>query len=165
MWEPGLKIIDTRFVGRNILVFVAANQADALNWANDGDDLKPFKQITESVANRSAPMFPSLAIQSEGSATDFSGDVNISPFEISFEAVIEGSPDTLPLLSRRYKHALESMLLNIPKADLLADSSISHFTVDSIESDMPEIKANEMQNKFYQEFTTKVTYIFYGSAE
>ena len=166
MWNPAEQIIDTRYLGRNILSFVSANQTEALNWANDGTDLKPFKQFSESVINRAEPIFPSLAILSERNATDFAGDIIASAFEITFEAMITGTvPADLPLLAKKYKHALESMLLNIPAASILMNAqTVTSFRVDSIETDFDEIKTNDMRNSFMQMFQTKVVYVLYTGA-
>lgn len=161
-WAPKKQIIDTRFIGRNILSYVSANQVEALNWANDGTDLKSFKQFSESIANRANPIFPSLAILSDGNAMAFDSDVLKSGYEITFEVMISGTDaPNLPLLARKYKHALESILLNISRENLLQDTTIRDSQVSSIETQFDELKTNEMQNSFLQMFQTTVTYMFY----
>lgn len=164
VWQPQRKIVDTRFIARNILAYIAANQTDALFWANDNAaGLKNFKQFSESAANRAAPVFPSLAVVSDSNATTFDSDLLASRYAITFEAMIgSDSPILSPLIARKMKTALESLLLNIPTANLLDDVAVTtRFKVVSIETNILPIKANDMQNFFVQEFETKVIYEFY----
>ena len=162
-WTPRNKIIDTRFIGRNILQFVKDNDEDALNWANGGTNLKEFQQFSESIANRSKPIFPSVAIVADSNATNFDSDLLASGYEITLEVMVHGAVAAdVPLLARRYKHALESLLRNIPSGTLLTGTStVLDSRVSSIETQFDELKTNDMQNSFLQMFQTKVVYMFY----
>jgi len=165
-WNPRQKIIDTRFLGQNILSFVADNQADALEWANGGEPLKELQEFAVSIANRNAPVLPSIAIADDGNATDFGSDVLKSAYEITLEIMVGNASATdAANMARCYKHALESMLLNIPKTDLFAGAEILlDFRISGIETGFDEIKASKSKNYFMQMFQTKVIYELYASA-
>lgn len=164
-WAPTKKIADTRFLGQNVLNFVVANQGDALVWAN-GASLKPMKPLPDALADITKPIFPLLTIVSENDGTEFSGDILQSIYQITFLVEIEGKiAAAVPPIAEKYKHALESMLLNIDKTSLFSGvSGLSTFAVVSIETEFQALQKNKMQNQFFQIFQTKVVYLLTGEA-
>lgn len=160
------KVVDTRFIGANILQFIRDNQAEVLTIANGGTALKSFQQIVDSIANRANPMFPSLAIESEGSATEFDSDVLGSAYRVTFEAMIYGTnASALPSLAKKYAYALELMLINIPRATLLANSGLTDLAVRSIETDHDPLKTNDNHTEFFQVFQTRIIYNIWRGAQ
>lgn len=165
-YAPTQKVIDTRFIGRNILAYVEATQEEALPWANDGEDLKTFQQFADSLANRLKPVMPSIAIADDSQATIFDGDVLQPVYRIVFEVMIGGAnPNGLFTQAKRYAYALESLLLNIPSATVTADSeNLISVKPSTFETDFDAIGVNDSKNYFMQMFQTKATYLLTASA-
>jgi hypothetical protein len=166
-WNPKIQIIDTRFIGRNILAFVETNDEEALLWANDNTPLKEFQQLTESVANRIKPIYPSLAIEREGNATDYRGDILPGGYEITLEALIYGTDaSALPPMAKKYAYALESMLANVTGAEMFEGTSQQIVVkLVEIETQYDEIgAANKMKTAFIQEFRTKAVFSLHATA-
>ena len=70
MWNPQFKVIDTRFLGQNILDYIETNQEDALTWANGGAGLDPLAKFYTNAAGRLQTIFPSLMILAQTNETD-----------------------------------------------------------------------------------------------
>ena len=123
-WTPDAKVFDFRHIGQNLLDFVEANQQDALVWAG-GPGLKVFEKFYTNASGRLQTIFPSLMILDQTTTTDLE-DINEGDVALTFEATVTGGDaDQLVADTKTYAMALESMLVNIPPASLMAGALIT----------------------------------------
>lgn len=166
-WTPTLAILTPRAIPVNLLTYVtdATRQADALTWAGDGS-LKLIKKFSNSVANRTVPVFPSIAFSDDNDAQQLSEDVINAAYSFTFEVSIQNAdPDTAVTNARVYDKALRSMIVNCPAATMAASTggTVAAATILTIETGFEPIKTNEKQNDFLQQFQIRVTVLLSGS--
>lgn len=164
-WLPTNKIVDTRFIGKNIVDYVKLKDAEALEWANGGEPLKEFKLFSDIIENRDKPVFPLLAVTGESEGADLESDLNMTVYEITFEAIIySANVADLPAMVKKYAAALKSILSNIP-GDVLSDGVEQPIVIKehSVNTEYDDIRPNEAQNGFMQLFQTKAIYRLYAS--
>lgn len=164
-WTPTNKVINARVIAANILAFIAANQTEALTWANGSTGLLDFQEIEDSVANRDSPLFPSLALQDDNDAADYTGDMIDAVYSATFEIMIENSsPAAAVTQARVYATALSSLLANMDNNDLTSGMTGITAVLQTIETGFEEIKANDMQNSFLQVFQIRPTFSVVGGS-
>lgn len=162
-WTPTIKVIDTSVIVPNLITYIKANQTEALSWVNDGAGLRDFKTISDSIADRSKPIFPRLSVQSSGGKTT-GNDLLITGYAISFEAVLNSDNDaTIADTARKYDVALSSMISNIPATTLTsgADNTLNA-TLFSYESQLEELGHTDLKI-WYQEWKAEAIYQISGS--
>ena len=160
MWNPQFKVIDTRFLGQNILDYIETNQEDALTWANGGAGLDPFAKFYTNASGRLQTIFPSLMILAQTNETDLTGDQLQADFDLVLEGTVTGSdPDDLVANTKKYAMAVESMLLNITSDELTEDSNQYHkgFSLE-IETVFDILRGQVTPSAFTQIFNTRVKY-------
>src|SRR5687767_6304164 len=134
-WTPTNKVINTRILASNILTFIAANQTDALTWANGAPGMINFQDINDSVANRNNPIFPAIALRDDDDAADYTGDLIEPAYSATFEVMVESSvPSTAVTKARVYSLALSSMLRNMTSAELTSGLTEVFAVLVSIET-------------------------------
>lgn len=157
-WTPAYGVINARAMVGNLLTYFQTNQAAALTWAH-GSALKSFQQFADTVANRATPACPSIAFKRDSTKWDADGDIVQVEYSVVFEVVVENpSPSTAVTQGRSYAKAIMSMILNCPTATLLTGTGANTVLVDSMADNFQEIKSNDMQNDFFQEFEVGVTF-------
>lgn len=157
MWTPTQNTINARAIPDNLFAFFAANQADAFTWAGDGS-LKPVKKFSDSVANRSAPVFPAMAFSDDADAVDYTGDVLDGAYQLTLEFMITNSdPDEAVRQSRIYAKAFVSMLVNCPDATLIANTGANTTVIEDVTVGFDPIRSDEEQIDFMQLFQIRAT--------
>lgn len=157
VWTPQFSIIKARAVVPNLLTYFQAHQADALLWAY-GSALKPFQQFSDTVANRSAPVFPSIAFKRDSSRTTYGNDTQLTEYSVVFEMVIENqAPNLATSQARAYRDAVISMITNCPDATLGANTGCLKPMITEVADNFDEIQANAPKNDFFQEIEIGTT--------
>jgi len=159
-WTPTINILKSRAIAENILAFIATNQADAILWAN-GSPIRTIAQFSDSVANRTAPIYPSIAIESTEDGQVFGNDIHEAAFVVTFEVIVESaSPTTAVSEAKVYDTALKSMIANIPASTIAANTGaiIGTIVLEDIESGFEDIKSNDMENDFFQPLKIKASF-------
>lgn len=165
-WTPKINVIDARKLDANILAFIEANQVEAMIWANGGIVLKVFQQLSNSIANRSKPIYPSLAIFSESTATQFDGDILRCVYQLRIESVIYSNVAAEAAgLSKIYGHALESMLGNVTGAVLTGGAASMTASLERLDTNYTDLKWTKGTSNFYREIETRATYSIQGQAQ
>lgn len=146
-------------MAENLFAYFQTNQADALLWAH-GSALKSFQQFSASVANRTLPVFPSIAFIDDADAQDFTGDGLLpGAYNLGFELMVQNqNPTTATTEARSYAAAVISMIRNCPTATLLADTGATTEILESIECGFDPIQTNDAQNDFMQQIEIRATY-------
>lgn len=165
-WTPTINQINCRAIADNLLAYFQTNQAAALTWAG-GTVMRPFQAISSSVANRSVPIFPALQFLSDNDAVDYTGDVLIAAYSLTFEVMIQNSsPDQAVTDAKIYAKAVVSMILNCPDAIAAANTggNVNTLTIHNIESGFDPMKTNKQQNDFLQVFQIRTQYTISGPA-
>lgn len=163
-YTPTFTVLHTRAIADNLLAYVATNQADALTWAGGGS-LRTIKQFSNSVANRAVPVFPSIAFVDDTDAQSFDNDLVNAAYSVTFEVLTQhANPNTAVSEARTYAKMLLSIFRNCPVATWIADSGADQGYIDSAEVGFAEIKTNDAQNEFMQEFQIRLTFQLTGSA-
>ena len=165
-WTPTLNAVDTAQIEKNIFAYIADNQVDALEWANNGDSLKNFVFLEEAIADPDTVKFPSLAVVDSSETISFDEEVNEVIFEIGFESIIyHADASRVPLLMRKYGTALKSMLANIPAATLTANSSDTKIGLNAsgVKVKYDATETNDQETAFFRKFTATATYRFWAS--
>ena len=163
-WTPTLNTINARVIPDNLFAFFATNQADAFTWAGDSS-LKLVKKFSDSVANRSDPVFPAMSFSDDSSAEDFTGDMNVALYQPTFEFMVTSlDPDEAVRESRLYAKAFASMILNCPEATLLAGTSAAKAIVEDMTISYDPIRADEDQIDFMEMFHIRPTIRLEASA-
>lgn len=159
-WSPTKSILSPRAIPTNLLTYItdATRQADALTWAG-GSSLKAFKTFSQSVANRTIPIFPSIAFSDDNDEQAFNGDVIDGLYSCTFEVSIQNaSADTASTNARIYQKAICSMIANCPTSTLITNTGAIHAVLLGLECGFEPIKTNDMQNDFLQVFQIRASY-------
>jgi hypothetical protein len=164
-WTPTNKVINTRIVASNILSFIAANQTEALTWANGATGLIAFQDINDSVANRSNPIFPAIALEDDDDETDYTGDILQPLYRVKFEIMVQSAdPSAAVTKARIYDLAVKSMIRNMTAAELTDGLTDINAVLLAVESGFEPMQANEQQNSFLQVFQIRATFRLTGAA-
>jgi hypothetical protein len=164
VYSPELHNIYSRAVVDNLFGYWATTQADALTWAGDGS-LKAIKKFSDSVANRSVPVFPAASFSDDSEAVDYAGDVITALYQPAFEFMVTNSdPDEAVRQSRIYAKAFTSMILNCPKTTLLASTGATVSILEDMTVAFDPIRADEEQVDFMQLFQIRPTFRFTAGA-
>lgn len=160
-WTPALTTLNTRAVASNVLTYVAdaARQGDAYAWAGNSS-LKLIKTIANSVASRTTPFYPSIAFSDDNDIQNFEDDLIVAAYSFILEISIQNAnPDTAVTQARTYAKAIVSMIRNCPLATFAASTGAdtAATVIDTIEVGFEQIKTNEMQNDFLQQFQVRTT--------
>lgn len=157
-WTDTYKVIDARKIASNLLAYFETNQTDALLWAH-GSALKDFQQFSDSVANRAYPVFPSIAFKRDSTRTKGDGDLLETEYSLIFEVVIENpGANTVVTQARSYAKAIASMMVNCPDSTLYANTGAVKGVITELADNFDEVKANDTQNDFFQEFEIGATF-------
>lgn len=159
-WTPPTNVIDLSQIADNLLGYIEANQEDALEWANSGPGLNPFAKLYTNASGRLQTIFPSLMILSQTCETDLSGSTLIAGLELALEGTIGGpNADELVADTKKYAKAMESMLANIPSADLTANSDPA-MTAElfEIETRLDILRGQARPTAFLQIFQTRCVF-------
>jgi len=159
-WTPTVNILRSRAIAENLLAYISANQADAILWAN-GTPIRAIAQFSDSVANRTNPVYPSIAIESTEDAQVFGEDIHDGAFIVTFEVLVESaSPTTAVSEAKVYDTAIKSMIANIPAATIATGTGaiIGTIVLQSTESGFDDIKSNDMENDFCQPLKIKASF-------
>jgi hypothetical protein len=157
-WTDTHKVIDARRIVSNLFTYFQTNQTDALLWAH-GSALKDFQQFSDSVANRAFPVFPSIAFKRDSMTTGGKGEVLETEYSLVFEVVIENQgANTVVAQARSYAKAIASMMVNCPDSTLLANTGAVKGVITELADNFSEVKTNDMQNDFFQEFEVGATF-------
>jgi hypothetical protein len=170
-WTPTLNILTARAIPVNLLTYVtdASRQADALSWALGGGSISGYRLIktfSNSVANRTVPVYPSIAFSDDEDLQDFTGDTIEGAYSCIFEVSIQhANPDTAVTQARTHAKALCSMMVNCPEATLGANTggTVAATKIQSIEVGFEQMKTNEMQNDFLQVFQIRTVISLTGA--
>lgn len=136
-WEPTNEAPDTRKLVSNLLAFIVANSAAAATWANGGSTLPGFAKVWNSAEGRVHKYFPDVMVLSESAVAREAAQGIEVDFELLFEIEVVGkTADTVTELAKKYVAALESMLVNIPHATLMAGTSLSLAMVQEMGHDL-----------------------------
>ena len=162
-WEPKQSILISRAIATNLLTYFAANQVEALAWANANavPVLKPIAKISESVANRANPVFPAIAFSDDNDAVAYGDDILKAGYSVTFELMVQNkNADAATTQARIYLAAFVSMIVNCPRDSLeLNTGAVSGSAVlQTIETGFDPIQTNEMQNDFMQQFQIRAIY-------
>jgi len=159
-WTPTINVLRSRQIAENILAYIATNQADAILWAN-GTAIRTLQQISDSVANRVNPIYPSIAIRDSEDGQIFGNDIHDAAFNVVFEVVAESPvPATAVAEAKVYDTAIKSMIANISAATIAADTSaiVGTIVLQEILSKFEDIKINDAQNDFFQPLTITASF-------
>ena len=162
-WTPTKAIITARAIPQNLLTWVtdADRQADALTWAG-GQGYKAIKTFSQSVANRTVPVYPAIAFSDDNDLQDFGDDLIAGGYSCVLEVSIQNAnPDTAVTQARIYAEAIVSMIVNC--TTLSTDTGADLVTIQQIEVGFEQIKSNEKQNDFLQQFQIRVTCTMHAS--
>lgn len=150
--------LTARAIPLNILAFI---QSDQESYLESG--LKLIKNVSQTVANRSVPYYPSIAFLDDNDAKDYSGDVIQAVYSATFEiSVTSDDPDDAVTQARKYEAAVESMILNCPT--LTTDTGAIAASINTLESGFDPIKTNDQQNEFLQVFQIRATWLLTAGA-
>lgn len=164
-WTPTYKVLDTRRIADNLLAYIDASQAEAFPWANGGQPLRLIQEFSDSVANRTSPVYPSIAFVSDDDAEDHTEDHLPAAYRCTFEVMVQSStPTTAVSEAKKYAVALKSIIRNIPDATLTASTGVTVAVLEQLETGFEEIKTNEMQNDFLQVFQIRPSYTLTAAA-
>lgn len=158
-WTPTKAIVKPRALAQNVISYIQTNQADAILWANSNTALRPIKKFGDTVANRLLPVYPSMYMTDDNSASDYTNDVLISAYSVQFEVNVQSTtPDEAKRQADVYAAAIESMILNQPNSSRVNNTGAISAQVQLVEIGFLEIRANETQNDFLQTFQIRATY-------
>jgi hypothetical protein len=159
-WTPRKQVIDLTPIADNLLGYIGTNDADSLEWANEGPGLDQFAKLYTNASGRLQTQFPSLMVLSQEMETDLAGEVLVSGVQLTLEATITGpDADTLVADTKKYARAVESMLANIPSATLTANCSPAHqANLVEIETRLDILRGQANPSAFLQIFQTRCVY-------
>lgn len=164
-WTPANSVINARAIAENLLTYFEANQVDALSWANGGTGLLPFQRFENSVGNRNSPLFPAILFSDDNDAVDYAQTAPIGAYSVLFLVLIENQDaNTAVTQARKYAVAIASMIRNCPPSTYAAGTgaNANSSTIQSMEIGFDDIKANDEQNDFLQQFEIRITYQLHG---
>lgn len=158
-WTPGTNVIDLSQLADNLLAYIDTNQDDVLAWMNAGG-LDRFARFYTNASGRLQTIFPSLMVLNQTCETDISGDILIAGWEGTLEATIGGAnPDELVADTKLYAKGIESILANIPSAELTANSEpVMTATLFEIETRLDILRGQAKPTGFLQIFQTRFVY-------
>lgn len=157
-WDPTINVVDATQIKNNILTFLAANQVEALKWANGGNSgLDAFKDFHKSP--RTVTRFPSVMVLQIEHDTKWFDTIMQITFSIVFEtALIHGNADTLADMAPKYSMALESMLSNVSETTFNEDSIID-ITSTGMDVKTTFDVQGQYKQQFIQVFQTRMNWI------
>lgn len=166
-WIPKTNVIDTTRIDANILAFIAANQAEALFWANNGAALKIFNFLADNVENLDLPNLPTLTVTGSEEAFNYDADILQTNYRIDFESIVfDKDGGLLPALTKKYATALKSMLANISPVQLLGGAGGEQATRSrSISANYREIAVSSRVTGFIQVFQIKAVFELEAASE
>jgi len=159
-WTPTINVLRSRAIAENLLAYIEAQQADAILWANT-TPIRTIQQFSDSVANRTAPIYPSIAIRSTEDAQVFGEDVHSGAFKVTFEIIVENAvPDTAVSEAKVYDTAIKSIIANVPHSTIAANTGavVGSIVLEDMTSEFEDIKSNDQQNDFFQPLTISASY-------
>jgi hypothetical protein len=163
-WTPTYNTLNLRAIASNLMTFFNTNQDEALKWANDGTPLKKFGELAVRVQDIDKPLFPALQFSDDDDAVDYSGDISVGAYSVTFEGLIQNAkPDKATLEARKYSKALVSMIREIPDADIVEDTGAVVVVLQQIDTAFEPIKKHKDINSFLQEFKVKATFSVTGA--
>ena len=160
-WEPTHNTIRSRRIADNLLAHFAANQVDAIEWANGGQPLRPLRSFSTSVADRANPVFPAIMFTTDEDAQDLTGDIIRAAYTVTFEILVQSpSAATAVAEADAYSLAIRSMIQGCPPETVAAGTGAdaAATVLESLESGFDEIRSNEQQNDFLQSFRVRAVY-------
>lgn len=160
-----LAILTPRAIALNLLGHFAVAQVGALAWAGDGS-LIPIQEFAASVGNRSEPVFPYIATETDEDAVVYGGDSIDGLYRVQFEMVIENpDPNTATANAKIYTKAVCSMILNCPAATLGADTGANGNDIrcQEIITGFEPIGTNDQQNDFFQEVKIRAEFTLFAA--
>jgi TRAP-type mannitol/chloroaromatic compound transport system substrate-binding protein len=123
-WAPTKQTVDLTQIVDNLLAYIDAQDADALEWANGDPGLAEFAGLYSNATGRVQTKFPQMVVLTQTIETDLAGDILIAGYQLVLETAVTGAnADELATNTKIYGKAVESMLSNIPSATLTANSS------------------------------------------
>lgn len=159
-------VLTARAIPINLLAYFADEQTQeaALSDAG-GNGLPLIKTVSQTVANRMIPAYPSIAFLDDNDAKDYGGDTIQAAYVASFEVnVNSNNPDTAVSNARIYEAAIENMILNCPFATLTANTGATTCNIQQLESGFDQIKVNDAQTDFLQTFQIRATWLLTAGA-
>jgi hypothetical protein len=165
-WTPTEPILSSRAIAESLATYFAANQVDAILWAH-GSALKPVSKFSNSVANRTIPVFPAMAFSDDNDVVEYGNDLLDAAYSVTFEFMVQNADaDTAVTQARSYLKAFISMMVNCPQATLATNTGAIAGTIviQTVESGFDPIKTNEQQNDFLQMFQIRAVYTISASA-
>jgi hypothetical protein len=169
VWSPKLNVVDLTLTVDNLLAFIEANQTEALSWANGGPGLADFAAIYPNTIGWLKSKFPSLLVLGQADEGDGGNEGSLveTRLGLRFETAVMGTPDELPILTKKYDLALRSMLVNVPSATLIAGSAtITRAYVSAWPASVYDrLREAGRGNSFLQVFQTSMEYTLITAAE
>src|SRR5688500_16149944 len=89
-YVPTLDAPDTRLIVPNLLAYMAAQDAEAIKWANGGTALPEFKKLFTSAEGRVHQIFPDLMVLHESAVARQTDAGLVIEYELLFELEIVG---------------------------------------------------------------------------
>lgn len=164
-YSPTLVILTPRAIALNLLGYFASTQADALTWAGNGN-LIPIQEFAASVGNRSEPVFPYIATETDEDAVIYGGDSIDSLYRVQFELVIENpDPNAATANAKIYAKAICSMILNCPPATLGANTGADGHDIRCREiiTGFEPIGTNDAEDDFFQEVKIRAEFTLFAA--
>lgn len=160
-WEPTLAVLSSRAIPENLIGFITneAWQEAVLTWAG-GSGLKLLQTRAQRRKHPDKPAFPVIYFSDDNDAKQYDSEVVPGAYSLVLEVVIQNAdPDEATRQARIYAKAIESMILNIPKATLLDGTGAFAATLDTIETGFDRMKENkDRKNDFYQIFQVRAVW-------
>ena len=164
-YSPTKRVMHAPQIAANLLTFIKANNADAISWAISQLGLTltlpELKDVSDSIANRANPVFPSIAFSDDNSAARTDNDTNKNAYSVMFEVMVV-SPDANQAVinARVYEMAIIQMINDIPKSDLLnkTNAAPAAITLEGWDVGFDKIKRHGTQEVYMQKFQVKAIY-------
>lgn len=116
------------------------------------------------MANRTIPIFPSIAFSDDNDEQAFNGDIIEGLYSCTLEVSIQNaSADTASTNARIYQKAICSMIANCPTSTLITNTGATNAVLLGLECGFEPIKTNDMQNDFLQVFQIRASYSLFDS--
>lgn len=131
-WTPKNNNFDYAPVIDNLFTYFAANQTDALDWANGGSGLTDFAEFYNNATGRVTSNFPFMLFVDAESDERYE-DQLLAEFQFTLEYAITGADkDQMILDAWKYDTAIKSMITEIDvRTELFAGSKtpvVGHVT-------------------------------------
>jgi len=161
-WTPAEKILNARAVAENLLLYIEANQADALLWAH-GSALKSLVRLETSIAEKNVPVYPCIQFLSDNSAESFQQTFIDGAYSAAFEITVQNpSPSELLAQARSYDKAVRSMIRNCTTFTTNTGAGANQSALLTIETGFDPQQMNKAATQFYQEWQVRATYTLTG---